>query len=90
MSQEKGLSLNDIITRRLHPVRILVNYLNNEMSLNDGDDISMDRVEFESIVSTLEIFIEEFDRVTGHQLNSRSKKKKFSSSDAKNGMKAAA
>ena len=92
MDSQDKVSMDDFISRKLHPVRILVGYLNNEMALNTGDEISMERGEFESIVSTLEMFVEDYDRVSEqNSSSSRSKKKKkYNSGDNKSGMKAVA
>lgn len=87
--QKQGVSLDEFIARKLHPVRILVGYLNSEMEASDGVELRVDRNEFESIVSTLELFIEEYDRVS-QQARSRTTKKKFTALDAKNAIKAVA
>ncbi|NUQ34238.1 MAG: hypothetical protein HUU29_04785 [Planctomycetaceae bacterium] len=87
--KQQGVSLDEFISRKLHPVRILVGYLNNEMALNDNEEMRINRNDLESLVSTMEIFIEEFDRVS-QQARARSGKKKFTAIDAKTGIKAVA
>ena len=60
----KGVSLDEFIFRKLQPLRILAGYLNNELELADGEQIRMQRMDLDNIVSTLEIFLEEYDRVS--------------------------
>jgi|GEM_PF-6416634 len=75
-NQNKGMSLDEFIHRKLQPVRILVGYLNNEAALIEGEDIAMDRADFDNIISTIEIFIEEYDRVSQYRSSRRTKPKK--------------
>lgn len=76
--QNKGISLDEFIFRKLQPVRILVGYLNNEYALTEGETVTMDRNDYEAIISTLEIFVEEYDRVSQHRATARKPGKKFS------------
>lgn len=91
-AQSKGVSLDEFIFRKLQPVRILVNYLNHELALNEGETIHMDRAEVDNIISTLEIFIEEYDRVSQHRATRLQTKKKagFSEISSKPAIKAIA
>jgi hypothetical protein len=61
----KGVSLDEFIFRKLQPIRILRGYLANELELAEGDSIAMSRMDIDNIVSTIEIFLEEYDRVSG-------------------------
>jgi len=93
-NQSKGVSLDEFMFRKLQPVRILVNYLNHELALNDGDTIHMDRAEMDNIISTLEIYIEEYDRVSQHRAArvtaSAKKKTQFNDISNKTAIKAIA
>lgn len=86
----KGISLDEFMFRKLQPVRILVGYLNGEMQLNDGEAIELSRMDFDNIISTIEIFIEEYDRVSQHRSTRGSKKKKFTDIGTKGAIKAIA
>jgi hypothetical protein len=77
MEHQKGISLDEFIYRKLQPVRILVGFLNNELAVNEGDTLTFDRSDVDNIVSTMEIFLEEYDRVSQHRATRLSKKKKF-------------
>ncbi|MGE0432034.1 MAG: hypothetical protein AB7K09_09080 [Planctomycetota bacterium] len=65
MDQPKGMSLDEFIHRKLQPVKILVGMLNREMDLNAGEDIHVSRMDFDNLITTLEIFIEDYERVSG-------------------------
>lgn len=54
------------IQRRIAPLKVTTNLLNDEMSLAKGqDEMILSRVAIESICSTLEMFIEDVDELTG-------------------------
>ncbi len=79
----KGVSLDEFIFRKLQPIRILQGYLNNEVELAEGDSIRLSRMDLDNIVSTLEIFLEEYDRVSGFRGRKNGERKKHSFIDAK-------
>ena len=79
----KGVSLDEFIFRKLQPIRILRGYLANELELADTDSIAMTRMDLDNIVSTLEIFLEEYDRVSGFRGRKGNDRKKTSFMDAK-------
>ena len=81
---DSTMSLDEFIFRKLQPVRILAGYLNNEMALNEGENITMSREDFDNIISTLEMFVEEYDRVSQHRAAARGSKKKQTASDMSN------
>ncbi|MCA8940404.1 MAG: hypothetical protein KDB07_11370, partial [Planctomycetes bacterium] len=66
-TSSKGISLDEFIFGKLQPVRILLNYLNHEMTLNEGEQITLSRGDFDAVISTLEIFVEEYDKVSNFQ-----------------------
>lgn len=82
----KGVSLDEFIFRKLQPIRILRGYLANELELAEGESINMSRMDLDNIVSTLEIFLEEYDRVSGFRgrKGHHSERKKTTFMDAKN------
>jgi hypothetical protein len=79
----KGVSLDEFIFRKLQPIRILQGYLNNEVELAEGDSIRLSRMDLDNIVSTLEIFLEEYDRVSGFRGRKGGEREKHSFIDAK-------
>jgi len=55
------------VSRRLHPVRVTVSLLNGEMERNKGKEVTIPRHLLESVVSTVEIFLEDCDRAMSKQ-----------------------
>ncbi|MEQ8766805.1 MAG: hypothetical protein RL885_23025 [Planctomycetota bacterium] len=54
------------IQRRIAPLKVTTNLLNDEMSLAKGqEEMILSRVLMESICATLEMFIEDVDELTG-------------------------
>lgn len=62
--KEKSISLDEFLFRKLQPIRILKSYMVSELENTDGEDVHMTRQDFDNIVSTLDIFLEEYDRVS--------------------------
>ncbi|MBI4569424.1 MAG: hypothetical protein HY719_13600 [Planctomycetes bacterium] len=60
----KGMSLDDFIARKLHPVKVTIHHLAQILDLHDGDSVPMTRSQLYSVISTLEIFVEEYERVS--------------------------
>jgi len=57
------MDFTKFVSRRLHPVRITVSLLNHEMEAAKGNkDVVLSRAVLESVISTMEIFIEDCDR----------------------------
>ncbi len=54
--------LGKFVERRLHPVRVSVSLMNQQLELaKGGKDVVVDADLFESLISTLEIFLEDYD-----------------------------
>jgi hypothetical protein len=83
VEDNKGVSLDEFIFRKLQPVRILRGYLAGELELAEGDAINMARMDLDNIVTTLDIFLEEYDRVSGFRGRKGNDRKKTSFMDAK-------
>ncbi|CAG0927138.1 hypothetical protein PLCT1_00237 [Planctomycetaceae bacterium] len=62
--KEKSISLDEFLFRKLQPIRILKGYLVGELEMTEGEEVHMSRQDFDNIVSTLDIFLEEYDRVS--------------------------
>jgi hypothetical protein len=54
--------LGKFVERRLHPVRVSVSLMNQQLELAKGSkDVVVDADLFESLISTIEIFLEDYD-----------------------------
>ena len=62
--KEKSISLDEFLFRKLQPIRILKGYLVGELERTEGEDVHMSRQDLDNIVSTIDIFLEEYDRVS--------------------------
>jgi hypothetical protein len=62
--KEKSISLDEFLFRKLQPIRILKGYLVGELEMTEGEDVHMSRQDLDNIVSTIDIFLEEYDRVS--------------------------
>ena len=60
MEQNRALTFEDYVSRRIQPVKVLVSMLSKELKLAKEDEISFTREELEDVISTIDIFIEEF------------------------------
>jgi hypothetical protein len=66
------------VERRLHPMRVTTNLLHHELELAKGNkDVTMDRELLESVLATLEIFLEDFDSRFRSQPEERPVEKRF-------------
>lgn len=79
----KGVSLDEFIFRKLQPIRILQGYLTNELELAEGESIRLSRMDLDNIVSTIEIFLEEYDRVSAFRGRKGGERKSTKFIDAK-------
>jgi hypothetical protein len=72
--------VSKFVQRRLHPVRVTVSLLTQQLELAKASkDVTMDRSLFDSVVSTLEIFLGDFDDrfSSGSERSERTAEKKF-------------
>lgn len=69
------------VVHRLHPVRVTVSLMSQQLELaKAGKEVTLDRNLYQSIVSTLEIFLDEFDsrvRITSPEKGEKVVEKKF-------------
>ena len=54
------MTFEEYVTRRLQPVKVLVSMLKKELKLSKDEEIVMSREDLDDIVSTIEIYIEEY------------------------------
>lgn len=74
------MSLSDFVSRRLHPVKVTISLLKHESSHHtDGDSTEIDKHLLRSAISTLELFVEDYEKL----LSATSKAQSLSSGDRK-------
>ena len=60
------MSLSDFVSRRLHPVKVTINLLQHELAHNTkGDQTEISKHLLSSAVSTLELFVEDYEKLIG-------------------------
>ncbi len=58
------MSLSDFVSRRLHPVKVTISLMKHELSHHSkGDSTEMSRHLLSSAVSTLELFVEDYEKL---------------------------
>jgi len=64
MIAPEKMSLSDFVSRRLNPVKVTINLLRHELAHNStGDRTEMNRALLGSAVSTLELFVEDYEKL---------------------------
>ena len=64
MIAPEKVSLSDFVTRRLNPTKVTLAYLRHELAVDTaGTTTTVDRSELASVISTLEIFIEDYEKL---------------------------
>lgn len=71
------MSVEKFVSRRLHPVRVVVNLLHREMEVAKGEEVYLDRDLLDSVVNTLEIFVGDYDVNFSPAGSKAGKEKKF-------------
>ena len=64
MEKLEGSSLVEYLNRRLHPVKVTVNLLARELELATGESVTLSKDDIVSIITTLDIYIEDYEKVT--------------------------
>jgi hypothetical protein len=58
------VSLSDFVTRRLNPVKVTLALLRHEAAQHtQGERTMVDRAEFLNILATLELFVEDYEKL---------------------------
>ena len=58
------MSLSDFVSRRLHPVKVTISLMRHELAHNSkGDNTEMSRHLLSSAISTLELFVEDYEKL---------------------------
>jgi len=64
MIPPEKVSLSDFVTRRLHPTKVTLAYLRHELAVHSsGSTTAVDSRELASVISTLELFIEDYEKL---------------------------
>ena len=64
MIAPEKVSLSDFVTRRLNPTKVTLAYLRHESSVHvAGTNVQIDRQELASVIATLELFIEDYEKL---------------------------
>ena len=67
------MSLSDFVTRRLNPVKVTIHLLRQELAMHTTNDTTeIDRHLLSSAVSTLELFVEDYQKLIGSTSKSSS------------------
>lgn len=62
------------VDRRMHPVRVTLGLLNHELELAGGEPVvTVDREVLRSVIETMTLFVEDFDRTYGKMKEKSSK-----------------
>ena len=64
MIAPEKVSLSDFVSRRLHPTKVTLAYIRHELATHGvGTNVQIDRQELVSVLATLEIFIEDYEKL---------------------------
>ena len=64
MIMPEKLSLSDFVSRRLHPMKVTIKLLGHEIEQNsDGEVTTIDAQLLGSVVKTIELFVEDYERL---------------------------
>ena len=64
MIAPEKVSLSDFVSRRLHPTKVTLAYIRHELATHGvGSNIHIDRQELMSVLATLELFIEDYEKL---------------------------
>ncbi len=64
MIAPEKVSLSDFVSRRLHPTKVTLAYIRHELATHgSGSNVQIDRQELMSVLATLEIFIEDYEKL---------------------------
>ena len=69
MIMPEKMSLSDFVSRRLHPVKVTIELLKHEHA-NSTDEVILAKPLLGSIVSTMELFVEDYERLIQGQARS--------------------
>ncbi len=69
MIMPEKMSLSDFVSRRLHPVKVTIELLKHEYE-RAGETASFSKPLLSSILSTMELFVEDYERLIQGQARS--------------------
>ena len=67
------MSLSDFVSRRMHPVKVTIALLRHELSHHTkGEVTEVNRHLFNSAISTMELFVEDYEKLISTQAKAQS------------------
>ena len=67
------MSLSDFVSRRMHPVKVTISLLRHELNNHSkGEVTEMSRHLLNSAISTLELFVEDYEKLISTQSKAQS------------------
>ena len=70
MIMPEKMSLSDFVSRRLHPVKVTIELLKHEHASAGDQGATISKPLLGSVLSTLELFVEDYERLTAGQAKS--------------------
>ena len=67
MVMAEKLSLSEFVSRRLNPVKVTIDLLKHEARASNSGKVEMSVSLMGSILTTLELFVEDYERLTAGQ-----------------------
>lgn len=72
------MEATQFLARRLHPVKVSIDLLNHELELAKSErEVTLRKEQLESIISTLELFIEDYEAKYGKGISQPVAERKF-------------
>ena len=71
---QKSMSFEDYLSRRIQPVKVLISMLNKELQLAADETVTFTKEELEDVITTIDIFVEEFGLAAKQKKNSKRSK----------------
>lgn len=73
MLAPEKVSLSDFVSRRLNPMKIAMAYLRHEVAHHSaGERTTIDRAELQSVIATMELFVEDYEKLVNREPRSAS------------------
>ena len=83
MIMPEKMSLSDFVSRRLHPVKVTIELLKHENAGADDKGALLGKPLLGSVISTLELFVEDYERLTAGQATRSPTERRMVGEDAK-------
>ena len=83
MIMPEKMSLSDFVSRRLHPVKVTIELLKHENGGADDKGAMISKPLLGSVISTLELFVEDYERLTAGQTTRSPTERRMVGEDSK-------